>query len=124
MNTATDDVTRWLASWDADRQERARWFGDRVHQADNDIVDALKWRRWTFTVDDDWHHWLCAVAVSRRGVDLVFHKGALLDDPAGILIGEGQYIRSVSYDVAATDEPALRALLREALDRRTDMLPH
>jgi len=55
-------------------------------------------------------------------VSLVFHKGALLDDPAGLLEGEGRYLRQVPHDKAAKDPGAVTGLVRQAIARQTDML--
>ena len=62
------------------------------------------------------------IAVAARGVSLVFHKGSLLDDPAGLLEGEGRYLRQVTYERAAKDPEAVTELVRQAVARQTDML--
>jgi hypothetical protein len=54
-------------------------------------------------------------------VQLVFHKGSLLEDPAGPLEGDARYLREVSYDRAAADPAALTALVRQAVLHQTDM---
>jgi hypothetical protein len=85
--------------------------------------EAVKWRRLTFTVDADWHHWLCALAVSKQGVSLVFHKGVLLTDPKGLLRGDGRYVREIPYAEAVRHAEAVAALVREAVARQRAMLP-
>jgi hypothetical protein len=56
-------------------------------------------------------------------VNLVFHKGSLLDDPAGVLQGEGRYLRQLPHDQAAADPEAVTALVRQAIVHQTDMRP-
>jgi hypothetical protein len=56
------------------------------------------------------------------GVDLVLHKGSLLDDPARLLEGEGRYVRQLPYERAAENPEAITALVREAIGRQTEML--
>lgn len=97
------------------------WLASRVHAAGDRVAEAIKWRRLTFTVDGNWHHWLCAIAVSRQGVRLVFHKGSLLDDPAGLLEGEDRYVRQIPHDRAAADPEAVTDLVRQAIAHQTDM---
>jgi hypothetical protein len=92
-----------------------------VHAAGDSVAEAIKWGRLTFTVNCDWHHWLCAIAVTRREVRLVFHKGALLDDPAGLLQGEDRYMRQIPHDRAAADPEAVTALVRQAIAHQTDV---
>ncbi|HZO27313.1 MAG TPA: DUF1801 domain-containing protein [Chloroflexota bacterium] len=126
MPTRTDarprEVDEWLQKLGSDQQEQAEQLAALVHAADSEIAEAVKWRRLTFTVHDNWHHWLCAVAVSRGGAKLVFHKGALLRDPDGLLQGESRYLREIPYDAAAAHSKAATALVREAIVHQTDML--
>jgi hypothetical protein len=116
------EVHAWLGRWSPDQRERVDWLAGRVNAAAAGVEEAVKWSRLTFTVDGNWHHWLCAVAVSPRGVSLVFHKGSLLDDPTGLLEGAGRYLRQVPYERATKDPEAVTELVRQAVARQTDML--
>ena len=122
MDGRPPDVEEWLHKWSPTQQEQAQNLAAVVHAAEKAVAEAIKWRRLTFTVDDNWHHWLCAVAVTKGGVSLVFHKGSLLEDPAGLLQGEGRYLRQVPYDQAAAHPEAVTALVREAIARQAEML--
>lgn len=82
----------------------------------------MKWRRLTFTASGNWHHWLCAIAATSNGVSLMFHKGALLDDPARLLRGEGRYLRQVPHPEAMAHPGEIGDLVHQALARQTDML--
>ena len=46
------------------------------------LTVGIKWRQLTFAVDDDFDHWICAVAANPQCVRLVFHFGSMLDDRA------------------------------------------
>ena len=116
------EVEDWLRQQGQDQLEQVEWLAGRVHAAGKGVAEAIKWRRLTFTVDGNWHHWLCAVAVTRGAVSLVFHKGSLLDDPAGMLQGDGRYPRQLPYDRAAAGPEAVTALVRQAIAHQTDML--
>lgn len=116
------EVEDWLRRWSPDQREQVEWLAGRVHAAGKDVAEAIKWRRLTFTVDGNWHHWLCAVAVTGGAVSLVFHKGSLLEDPADMLQGGEHYLRKLPYDRAAADPEAVTALVRQAIARQTDML--
>ena len=116
------EVEAWLRKWNPDQRAQVDWLAGRVHAAAAGVDEAVKWSRLTFTVDGDWHHWLCAIAVAARRVSLVFHKGSLLDDPAGLLEGEGRYLRQVPHERAAKEPGAVTELMRQAVARQTDML--
>jgi hypothetical protein len=57
-----------------------------------------------------------SIAVYPRWVTLFFLQGARLADPAGLLEGAGTRVRHIVLgDVAVLDQPAVRALIRQAL---------
>ena len=114
------DVEAWIRQHDADQQAQINWFAELVHAAVAGVSEAIKWRRLTFTVDDNWHHWLCAVHVNRAGVSVVLHKGALLDDPDGLLQGDGQYVRQIPIQNVTAHPEGVGELLRDAAAHQTD----
>jgi hypothetical protein len=81
------------------------------------LTRAVKWGRLTFALDGDYHHWLCAVGITRKTVKLSFHFGRLLDDPAGVLRTSGsEYLRWVEYrSVEDIDDAMLASLLAAAV---------
>ena len=95
---------------------------DVVVEALPDAEHGLKWGRLTFTQHGDWHHWLCAIAPTRKAVRLLVHKGALLADPRGVLDGEGRYLRVIAFTSPHdVDTDVVVPILREAAARQTDM---
>ncbi|MCP9950664.1 DUF1801 domain-containing protein [Actinomadura madurae] len=115
-------VHEWLGGLDAQGRGRAEELSALVLSADPRLEQAIKWGRLTFTTADDWHHWLCGIAVTRKGVKLVFHKGAMLDDPQRVLTGSGRYVREVSAEAALRQAEDTVALVRSAIAHQTDML--
>jgi hypothetical protein len=93
------------------------------------VVDVLpdaqherKWGRLTFTRNEDWHHWLCAIAPTGKGAKLLVHKGALVADPHGVLQGEGRYLRGIAFaSPEDVDADVVAPILREASARQTEM---
>jgi hypothetical protein len=122
MNDRSPEVETWMRQWSADQLDQVKWLAGLVHAAAETVEQAIKWRRLTFTVDGNWHHWLCAIAVTAEGVNLMFHKGSLLGDPVRLLEGEGRYLRHVPYHRAAANPEAVTALVRQAILHQTDML--
>lgn len=59
-----------------------------------------------------------SIAVFPRWVSLFFLQGAKLEDPKEILRGGGKVVRHIVLEDAATlDRPAVKALMKQALER-------
>jgi hypothetical protein len=93
-----------------------------VSGVDPRLTQAVKWGRLTFAVDDNWHHWLCGIAVTSKRDSLVFHKGVLLDDPERLLTGTGRYVRQLPLAGARQHPDAVARLVRSAIEHETDSL--
>jgi hypothetical protein len=90
-----------------------------VDGSGHELDAAVKWRQLTFAHRGDFHHWICAVAVTKRAVGLNFHFGGLLDDPDGLFkSGSSRFLRKLEYlTLEDIDEPVLLGLLSQAIDR-------
>jgi hypothetical protein len=67
MDGRPREVEDWVRQCSPDRREQVEWLAGRVHAAVDGVDEAIKWGRLTFTVDGNWHHWLCAIAVTAQG---------------------------------------------------------
>jgi len=79
---------------------------------------AMKWRQLTFAVDNDFDHWICAVAATKRGANLTFHFGSMLSDRTGAFApSDAKYVRKICCTSRGdVDESVVRDLLTQALD--------
>jgi hypothetical protein len=69
-----------------------------------------------FSPTDRPSHAVVGLTVYPRWVNLGFMEGALLEDPAGMLVGTGSQFRHVRLAAASDlDAPALRALVDQAV---------
>jgi hypothetical protein len=61
---------------------------------------------------------ICSIALYPRWVTLFFVEGAKLRDPEKVLKGNGKIVRHVVLnDARDLDQPAVRALIAQAIDR-------
>lgn len=80
------------------------------------------WDQITFTLNQNWHHWILAISESKQGVTVSFHKGALLKDPRKILKGSGSHLKTIRYEYREMIDPAyLKKLINEAIDKQTEL---
>ena len=87
-----------------------------------DVQHGRKWGQLTFTREGDWHHWICAIRVTKSAVKLVMHKGALLADPRGVMEGGGRYSRSIPFrSPDEIDADLVTPILQQAGARQTEM---
>ncbi len=121
MPDRPQDVEEWLARLTAAHRQQVEELAAIVRAEHDGLSEAIKWGRLTFTLEEKWHYWICAIGVNKRGVSLVLHKGSLLHDPIGLLEGEARYTRQVRYEQTTAHREALQHLLRAAIASQTDM---
>jgi hypothetical protein len=120
-NDQRSAVHTWLARLEPATRIGVEEVADLISGADPRLERAVKWERLTFAVGGNWHHWLCGTAVTKT-TKLVFHKGALLKDPDGLLLGTGRYVRQLPLARAKENPAALVRLVRSAIGHETDLI--
>lgn len=124
MDTVIEDeqVTDYIKQQTPGDQATITVLMQVIFEAEPAIEVAMKWRRLTFTLNGNWHHWICGIQTTKKGVTLHFHKGWLLPDPGGMLQGQGKHGRLIRFaDGEEIDRDNLRILLRQAVIRQTEM---
>jgi hypothetical protein len=81
------------------------------------LAAAVKWGQLTFAVGNDFDHWICGVAASKRRVNLTFHFGNLLDAPVGLFEpSDAKFVRKISFESAGSvDEEVVGDLVDQAV---------
>jgi hypothetical protein len=111
-----------LPELDPQSRAAAELLIDLILDVVPDAQHERKWGRLTFTRAGNWHHWICAISSSKRSVQLVLHKGALLADPHRLMEGDGRYSRTILFRLPEQIDPdVLAPILREAAARQTEM---
>lgn len=113
-------VPGWLMQLEHDTRVEVEEVAALISAVDPRLNQAMKWGRLTFAVEGNWHHWLCGIAITRKTSNLVFHKGALLEDPEGLLRGTGQYVRQLPLATVHERPDAVTQLVRSAIEHETD----
>ena len=120
---ASQQTTTASERIDARIEELGDWRGELlgrlralVHDADPDIVEEWKWRGVPV-----WSHdgIVCTGETYKKVVKMTFAKGAAVEDPSGLFNSslEGNTRRAIDFhEGEQIDEPALKALVRAAVD--------
>jgi len=104
-----DDRIAELGDWRGELFGRLRAL---VHEADPEIVEDWKWRG---TPTFEHAGIVCTGETYKQVVKFTFHKGAALDDPAGLFNSslEGNTRRAIDWHEGdPVDEDAFKALVR------------
>ncbi len=122
MVTDTDVVEAFSASLDPTRRRIVERVARTVLNTRHPLTVAIKWRQLTVAVEGDYHHWICAIAVSKAAVSLAFHFGGLLDDPERrFRIGTSKFGRRL--DLRSPDEVSEQVIQR-FVDQAVERLPY
>ena len=115
----TEDLIRELSQFDLSVGELALALREMVLEEAPAAVEKLVrvyalvfWYSLTGRMSDAF----CQVVVYSKGVNLMFNRGAELEDPDGVLVGEGKIIRHIK--VRRPEDlktPYLRKFIRAAL---------
>ena len=107
-----------LGDWRGETLKRIRAL---IHEANPEIVEAVKWTKPTNPSGvPTWEHAgiVCTGEVYKSYVKLTFPQGAALDDPTGLFnagLGGGTRRAIDIREGETVDEEAFKALVREAV---------
>ena len=118
MSNRNPEVDAWLAAYDNPQRELVAAVRDVVLDADPSVSEAIKWQAPTFNYRGNIASFF---PKSKKTVTLMFHLGATIADPEGLLEGDGAVSRVARFADAADLEvkrSALQAIIRAWVDDR------
>ena len=113
-----EDKINGLNDWRGQILARVRQL---IHQADPDIVEAVKWRKPSNPLGVPvWEHAgiVCTGEIYKSAVKLTFANGASIADPAGLFNAslDGNMRRAIDlHEADDLDADAFKALIRAAV---------
>ena len=102
-------VDTWFESYDNPQKALVQAVREAVLDADPRVQETIKWKAPTFMYEGNIASFY---PKSKRAVSLMFHTGASLPDPDGLLEGEGGTSRVARFADAA-DLASKRASLQQ-----------
>ncbi|MHB9133903.1 MAG: DUF1801 domain-containing protein [Armatimonadota bacterium] len=73
-----------------------------VRRASADLETKISYQMLTYALAGDFRHWICAIGVTKKAVNLRFLYGVLLEDPRGVLRAGTSTLKTL--DVASLDD--------------------
>ena len=112
------EVDAWFAAYDNPQKDLVMAVRDVILGADERVTETIKWQAPTFVYKGNIASFY---PKAKQHVSLMFHTGASLPDPTGLLEGTGDTSRVAKFADPADLEakrPALQDLVRAWVDRR------
>lgn len=92
-------VDSFMQGCTAEQKRLVRNVVSAIREADASLSAAVRWNQLTFAKGADYHHWICALRITKRSVNLYFHFGGLLDDPGNLLkAGSSKFGRWLTFE--------------------------
>jgi hypothetical protein len=105
-------VDEYIASLDGWQAEVVATLRDLVKAAAPDSAEAIKWAQPVF----DYHGPFAYIRAFKNHVNFGFWRGAALDDPLGLLQGDGEKMRHIKLTGPAEINPeAFNQFLQQAI---------
>ena len=115
-------VNRCLHDLKPGNTDLAKIIIAQIFEVNPEFDCDIKWNQITFTLNQNWHHWIVAISESGKGITLSFHKGALLKDPRKLLKGSGSHLRTIKYQYREQIDPDyLKRLIKSAVEKHTEL---
>jgi hypothetical protein len=112
MGTRNPAVDAWFAAYDNPQADLVQLVRTTILDASPEVTEAIKWQAPTFMYKGNIASFY---PKTKTHVSLMFHQGASLPDPAGLLEGAGEVSRVAKFldagDLAAKRD-ALQGLIR------------
>jgi hypothetical protein len=112
MSNRSPKVDEWFEAYDNPQKALVMRVRDIILNVDARIEEDIKWQAPTFIYKGNIASFFPR---AKKNVSLMFHKGATIDDPMGLLAGEGETSRVARFlDAADLDakKEALEAIIR------------
>ena len=119
MGNRSPEVDAWFEAYENPLKSLVQAVRKVILDSDPRIAEAIKWKAPTFIYKGNLASFYPR---SKKHVALMFHTGASLPDPTGLLEGEGDTSRVARFtdaeDLAAKSD-ALRGLVMAWIDSRS-----
>lgn len=112
MGRHNPEVDAWFDRYDNPQKELVLAVREVILAADDRVTEAIKWQAPTFVYAGNLASFYPR---AKQHVSLMFHQGASLPDPQGLLEGEGETSRVAKFadaDDLAAKSAALQDLVR------------
>ena len=116
MATRNPEVDAWFERYENPQRDLVQAVREAVLDADERVTETVKWQAPTFMYKGNIASFY---PKTTKHASLMFHRGAMLDDPDGLLEGEGDVSRVARFldaDDLERKREALQRLIRNWIE--------
>jgi hypothetical protein len=116
MGTRNPAVDAWFEQYANPQRDLVKAVREAVLDADERVTETVKWQAPTFVYKGNIASFY---PKTKTHASLMFHRGAMLDDPDGLLEGEGDVSRVARFldaDDLGRKREALQRLIRNWIE--------
>jgi hypothetical protein len=101
----------------SDKKELIIFLANYIFSIRDDFTVDIKWRKITFALNNDFHHWICAIAATKNSVNLYFHFGKLLDNKTYVFkTGTSRFLGKIEFKkIEDINKKIIKDLINEAV---------
>ena len=112
-------VRQFLCDAPPHTQEIVNVLITTISSTNYDLGMAIKWGQLTFALDHDFHHWICAINITKTYVGINFHFGGLLDDTHNkFKAGTSRFLRKIEIrSVSEIENDVIKNFVAQAVDK-------
>ena len=116
------DINRYFEQKPDNLKQIAERLMEIILHSNSGMSGEIRWGKPTFGLNNDFHHWICAIQIMKNKVSLIFHFGGLLHDKNNRFIaGTSRFLRKLEYDsLSSINEAEVLAFIKQA----TEKLPY
>jgi hypothetical protein len=111
VDNRNPDVDAWFERYDNPLKDLVRQVREVILASDPRVSEVIKWQAPTFVYKGNIASFF---PKAKKHVTLMFHQGASIDDPSGLLEGDGDTSRSAKF-TSAEDLASKRVALESVI---------
>ncbi|HEY4786167.1 MAG TPA: DUF1801 domain-containing protein [Bacteroidales bacterium] len=96
--TEKDSLNDFLKNADANQHEIVLKLKDALMESNPEFRFGIKWGQLVFSINNDFHHWICSISLTQKYIGLNFHFGSYLTDHSNAFkTGSSRFLRQLRF---------------------------
>lgn len=109
----------YISKINPDFKEVVEVITKTIESVDKKLDCEVKWGRLTYALSEDYHHWICGIAQTKKSVNLIFHFGGILEDKnKNFIAGDSFFLRKLEFSKSTDiNEKIVKDFVKQAINK-------